>query len=333
MYFVITILIILSLLFVARGRRFSLFIKERTYLLKAFLPYMIFVHHSHFFDGDFYYVGAFVVAIFFFMSGYGLETKRIVGGAEIINNRYLVNALKKLIAPLIFPIIVFLLLRLYSVPFSVVLDEDIRKYQFILPYTWFVVTLIILYFLFYSCVAIAGKNNNKDTIYYILIITTVLCFSILGKAVGVPSWARNTTTAFLAGIFYKRNEIKITISLNRYPKLMAGIISALLIVITIYIKGDMIAHENGPLARPFLAFVWSLFIIPLYSIIPEIKNGVIRYLSSISYELYICQSIAFILLGDKHQYQPYLYLLSSFVLCTIVASMFHYLTQLVLVKK
>ena len=66
---------------------------------------------------------------------------------------------------------------------------------------------------------------------------------------------------------------------------MVGIISTLLIVITIYIKGDIVAPEKGPLARPFLAFVWSLFIIPIYSIIPEIKNGVIRYLSSISYEL------------------------------------------------
>lgn len=174
MYFIAFISVILSLLFVARGNGPLLFTKDRTYLLKAILPYMIFVHHSHFFDGDFYYVGAFVVALFFFMSGYGLEAKRITGGAQFLNNSFLVNALRKLITPLIFPVIVFLLLKLYCNPFSAVFDGYIRKYQLILPYTWFVVTLIFLYVLFFCSVKITSKFNNKKSFFFVLIVIAVL---------------------------------------------------------------------------------------------------------------------------------------------------------------
>jgi hypothetical protein len=83
MYFITIILVIASLYLVIRGNRFSLFTKERTYLLKALLPYIIFIYHSHLFDWDFKITGPFVVSIFYFMSGYGLETKRILGGGKI----------------------------------------------------------------------------------------------------------------------------------------------------------------------------------------------------------------------------------------------------------
>ena len=95
MYFISITLIIASFFSVAKGYNFSLFTKERTYLLKALLPYMIFIHHSHLFDDSFHFVGIFVVALFFFISGYGLETKRKNG--FVINNVFLIKALKKLI--------------------------------------------------------------------------------------------------------------------------------------------------------------------------------------------------------------------------------------------
>ena len=130
MYFIIAILILVSLFYVYTGKDFDFFTKEKTYFLKAMLPYMIFVVHSHLLDWDFS-KGFYIVALFFFMSGYGLETKRIVGGARSINNRFFLNVLRKLIIPLVVPIIIFLTLRLFNASFSVILNEDIRKYQLV----------------------------------------------------------------------------------------------------------------------------------------------------------------------------------------------------------
>lgn len=100
-----------------------------------------------------------------------------------------------------------------------------------------------------------------------------------------------------------------------------------------YIKGDIFAHSRNIMDRPFTAFVYPILFMSLYSIIPPIKNKVIMYLSSISYELYVCQSIAFFLLGDKHSYSPMEYLLSSFVMCTVVASVFDFLTKKFFVER
>lgn len=324
MYFVITLLIASSLLFAFNKHSFSCFTKERTYLLKAFLPYLIFIHHSHFFDGDFYYIGAFVVSLFFFISGYGLESKRRQGA---IYYKHLPKALKKLFVPLIIPIVFYLFIRLFREPVETI-AEDILKYQIILPYTWFVVTLIILYIIFYSFAVMASKYESKVFLFLCFVIVAVLCFSLFGKYTGVPSWGRNTTTAFLAGIIYKNIENKMLGILGTSTKFYMIIISIVLILVTIYIKGDILSHfmEGNILKRPVLAFLWPLLFIPLYTIIPVLNNRVIRYLSSISYELYICQSIGYLLLGDKFQYPAWLYLLIVFIGCTIIASLCKSLT-------
>ena len=57
------------------------FPKEKTNLLKAILPFFILFHHA---NGevliDFIPAGKFVVAVFFCISGYGMETKFIQTG-------------------------------------------------------------------------------------------------------------------------------------------------------------------------------------------------------------------------------------------------------------
>lgn len=328
MFFITVILVISSLVFVIRGNRFSLFTKERTYLLKALLPYIIFIYHSHLFDWDFKITGPFVVSIFYFMSGYGLETKRIIGEARSINYSFFINALRKLLSPLFIPIIVFLLLRLYNTSFSVVLDEDVRKYQLILPFTWFVVTLVILYLFFYASVVISNRIKSKRNICLVIITIEVLLFNIIGRFIGVPGYAHVTTTAFIAGFLYKRYENDIMNLYNKGVKMLTVISSIVIILLVVYIQSQVF----GNIDRPLTAFVWPICFMLLYAVIPTFSQQsgfgkVITYLSSISYELYICQSIAFILLGAKSQYHTVVYIILLFILCTIVASVCKYIAS------
>lgn len=324
MYFIITLLIIVSLVAVRDNHKFDFFTKEKTYFLKAMLPYVIIVHHSHLYNWDFRSAGPFVVAIFFFMSGYGLETKHIMGGAKSINNDFLVNALRKLIIPLIVPITIFLTLRLFNVSFSVIFNEDIRKYQLILPNTWFVVTLIILYFLFSCCVIMKYKLKTGNTLYLLSIITVVLGFILVGKKIGIPSFGFTTTTAFIAGILYKNYEASIISRLNRYPVVNLLIFAIMFILLTMFIKGD-ISHKYTFIEKLWTPFVWASLFMLLYDVIPAIKHRswsrtTIDYLSSISYELYVCQAIAFLVLGDRTSYNSVIYLVLLFILCTLIAS-------------
>lgn len=326
MYFITTILVISSLLFVARGNSFYSFTKERTYLLKALLPYIIFTYHTYLFDWFFRLAGPFVVSIFFFMSGYGLETKRTNGGG--ISDKFLVKSLRKLLTPLIIPIIIFLFIRLYDVSFCVVLDEDIRKFQLVLPYTWFVVTLIILYIFFYASVVISNKIKYRRNLCFACIVIEILLFNFFGRYVGVPGYAHVTTTAFIAGILYQNYENDIMKIYNRRVKELTIISTIVMILLAVYIQAQVL----GNIDRPLTAFVWPICFMLLYAVIPTCRQSsrfgkVITYLSSISYELYICQSIAFLILGEKSQYHPMLYVVFLLILCTLVASICKTLTE------
>lgn len=330
MYLIVALLSIPAFAFVVfRHQGFTLFSKSKTLLLKAVLPYLIFVHHTHVYDADFYYVGAFVVSLFFFISGYGLESKRMAGLARIGD---LPKAVKKLMVPLIVPVVIYLAIRLLNDPFEVVV-RDIAKYQVVLPYTWFVVTLIILYILFYGCLVLRKKYCSKDLYFYLFIISAVLLFSIFGKFAGVPSWARNTTTAFLAGLFYKHYEPWLMKRVASHVYASLFVIVSLLLVVTIYIKGDIFEYEQTILTRPLLAFLWSAVFVALYAFWPTVDNPAVRYVSSMSYELYICQSIGFLLLGDKSQFAPSVYLFLCFVVCTVVAVVCKSLTGFIFQRK
>ena len=324
MYFIITTLIIASFFSVAKGYNFSLFIKDRTYLLKAFLPYMIFIHHSHLFDESFHFVGIFVVALFFFISGYGLETKRKSG--IVINKVFLIKALKKLIIPLIIPIIIYVCCRLYNDSFDIIYKDNIKKYQIILPYTWYVVTLIILYLFFYISV---GLSKGKNILYFFIIIAEILSFNLIGRFLGIPGIAHITTTAFIAGVVYKNIEINIVSRFNHNVILYTLVSSVILVIVTMWIQGNPLNNKDIPLT----AFVWPILFMTLYAVIPTYNEhspwmGGAKFLSSISYELYICQSIPFLLLGAKNQYHPIIYLFYLFILCTVVAFVCKYLTNI-----
>ncbi len=330
MYFFTTLLIVVSLYYVLlRNRKFGIFTSEKTILLKAFLPFMIFIHHTYLFNNDFKLAGAFVCSVFFFKSGYGLETKR---KRNAINITELATSVKKLLVPFVIPVVLFLTIRFFREPFSVVVEENILQYQIILPYTWFVLTLIILYSLYYMIASIS--LNRSNVIFYSLIVAAVFAFNILGFIWGVPAWGRYTTTGFLAGILYINIENGLIEKLNAYAKVSAVICSVLLFSVTAFVRENPIEWgEVQFLKMPLLAFTWAFLVMTLYSVIPPFENRIVKYLSSISFELYICQSIGFLLIGDKHQYHPVIFVLLVLVVCPIVASLCKLMTDAIFHRK
>lgn len=154
---IFTLLLYALLLFAPRKEVFT-FDLSNTALLKAILPFFIIVGHaahavkSSVFDGW----GVYVVALFFFVSGYGLEYKRSVDSKDSMH--LLVNRIVKLLFPLVVPIIIYVGIRWASegIGFSFIY-QSIRSYEIILPYSWFIISLVQMYILYYV---------NIDWIYF-----------------------------------------------------------------------------------------------------------------------------------------------------------------------
>ena len=104
---IFSLLLYALLLFAPRKEAFT-FDLSNTALLKAILPFFIILGHaahavkSSLFDG----LGVYVVALFFFVSGYGLEYKRSVDSKDSMH--LLVNRIVKLLFPLVVPIIIYM---------------------------------------------------------------------------------------------------------------------------------------------------------------------------------------------------------------------------------
>lgn len=132
----------------------------------------------------------------------------------------------------------------------------------------------------------------------------------------------------LSQVFYINYENDIMDIYNRRVKVLTIIFSIVMILLAVYIQARFLGNND----RPLTAFLWPICFMLLYAVIPVYKQSssfgrVVFFLSSISYELYVCQAIAFLLLGEKSQYHPVIYLFCLFILCTIVAYACKYLTN------
>lgn len=132
--------------------------KERSYHIRGFLSILIILFHCRvFFDESGIWnlfisqIGAIICSVFFILSGYGLFLQR-----ESIQKMTFKNYYYKRIANILCDYIVLIfgyqVLELYSGTFSlsnILLNLSVGEVGVLLPYSWFIVMILILYGLVY----------------------------------------------------------------------------------------------------------------------------------------------------------------------------------------
>ena len=207
------LLIIILMLFVCSfhlHQRFAL-TKQRSDVLKALFPFAIIIghvyfHYPNFFFQDFRWAGPYVVGLFFFMSGYGLEYKHEHSALGLMAFK---KRIKNLLIPVIPPLVIYLVVRwALGLPIGSYIVADLRSYDLILPTTWFVISLLFLYVFYF-----AGRSlrlGNKVFDCWIFVLTSLLTVVLIKAGISGTSFESNY--AFLCGIIFKQYEVKI---LNR----------------------------------------------------------------------------------------------------------------------
>ena len=156
--FTILIVLILAVLFSLKSQKHSIqwdkyyLVKSRCDILKAILPFAIVLAHLSFYTHNpiiqnFRYSGPYVVGLFFFISGYGLEYKYHNNGLDF---SMFPHRVKKLLTPLIFPIVLYLVL-LYCFQYDVLttIHANFTTFSFLCYYP--PVSLILtIYLTFHS---------------------------------------------------------------------------------------------------------------------------------------------------------------------------------------
>lgn len=178
--------------------------------LKGLLALLIIFHHvsqkittgENF--SNFEYMGRYIVALFFFLSGYGLYF-------QYSNNvNYMENFLRKRLVRIFIPFYVFIVIYvIYRATLGEVVNVDFflsfwKDHSNIVYNGWFVNSIIVLYVIFYVSFK---KKNSKTSFYMLTILTLVYIFWKAYQNHG--DWEYVSIMAFLLGVFWMKNRISI----------------------------------------------------------------------------------------------------------------------------
>lgn len=289
---------------------------QRSKLLKAILPYGIIIGHISAYNASVFnvaIVGSFIVGVFFFISAYGLECKR---QAKTIKIGGLWSRIFKLLLPLVVPIILYIdLLILRKCNAELIVTENLRNYQLILPFTWFIIVLAIFYTFFYI---ISSIKKITNTWFFIILLISVCVFSVANFILFRDSAYTNfSSLCFPAGVFYCQHEIKIKNFLSKKLNYIICLVVLLGTGLTVHI------HYLLPLT----ILIWSIIIIVLTTLFNVTNSSVLNFFSGISYEVYVCQGIAFLFIPQHFdKYNSVLHIALTIILTIVLAILCHFAT-------
>lgn len=251
------------------------------------------------------------VAVFFFMSGYGLMLSFSKGGGRYLQN-FIAKASIKLLLPLLFTTC------LYQGALFILGDFNIEKIlidlasgiEMPLIHSWYVYALFLFYLLFF----IVFKYNNCTKIWSGLILTLLmLIYYVVTRY--VLEWPFHwwiTCMAFPMGFFYSRCEEKIKTFLKDYFWVtLPVIISLLLIKLSSGMYTPVFAELPYVLLGPIVAII--LYRIPL-----PVDNKMLNFLGTLSFEIYLTHGAFEELLRGSFD-SPYIYIFAV-ITATIVTS-------------
>ena len=309
-FFILVLLFVYSLY----GGGDYAFSKGKMQIIRAVIPTVIVLHHcALYFDVEalfpFKCAGNYLVSVFFFISGYGVESA--------INNKasYLTSFWKKrglsimipYIISLVLYFVVYILIHGGQFNFKNDIVDNFKNGGTFLPYSWFVYVIIICYFVFYVC-----HRYFFSCKVSMLFETAILLFVALSMwLLDMGHWWYNKILVFaLGGWFYLWEPFLRNIFRGHRASFYISIICLVIIsfILSIGNKGYLL---------PVSLLFFSAAVYFCISLIPWTanRNKIIIFLSSISYEIYLVQGIVLYLLRG-----PVLYIANDmiFILLSII---------------
>lgn len=294
------------------------FTLDKVLPLKALMALLIVADHLTFHVEDgwiqpFRELGAPIVSVFFFMSGYGLAQSYAAKGKD-----YLATFFSKRIWKVVLPAILSLLF-FYLLTWNPARDflgewRDCILYGSpVLPYSWFVAVIVFLYVIFFLTYKyVPGR--------YRLAVLTILtaALSIIFVLVGYDRcwWVCNL--AFPAGAIYRNVEGQIR--------------GHVLLSLIVCLVGTMAFLLPGiPYLYPLCYVFIPTMAVLLATVIPieKISIAPIAFIGGIAYEVYLCQGISMQVLSRLIS-NEILFILAVYAMTILLAWIVHILADAIL---
>lgn len=323
-FFVIVLLLFSFSLFL--DRKEMIFSKQKTLLLKALLPVLLIFTHANIYVENpyikqFQALGAPIVSLFLFISGYGLYTSYIEKG-KVYFSSFFHKRMWKIAKPFLIVNILYVCIKL------VIIDPSYHEQlnYFLnglcmgrLPVftTWYVVVLLIFYLAFYL---IFNNKILKNSMKVWVLLFCVVIFNIILYGIHLDRcwWVSNL--GFPLGVIYKHYLKIISYYFYRcYRFIIYFPLSILSICFILWLDVPILFSIA-------YIFICLLVVIPMSYIKDTnlMNNKTILFFSNISYELYLVHIVVLEVLHHTCivNYSISLYLLLSVLISVLIAFIF-----------
>lgn len=299
------------------------FSKQATVPLRGLLAIGIVLHHlslrlvetspdCHWIWLQFSFWGAPIVAVFFFLSGYGLMVSLITKGHEYLDG-FLKKRLLKIVLPLVLCSIVF---EATSITLWGGQIADFRKDWPFLPNCWFCVTIIIYYFAFYIT-ALLFKSSPIKVAYSMWLFSFVYVF--LFKVMDFCNWWYQMVLSINIGMTLAYYETAIRNVLYKYKRIIV-LLLFLLTFLSVY-WASCSKTDNFPVGMMVLSLVVGLLIYSSLCLRPIKSNRLLTFFGRYSFEIYLIHgAVISVLFGMSYTYIPHWW--HVFTILTFLATFF-----------
>ena len=277
---------------------------------KGFFALIVILHHISqrvsigILPPDFTRVGYLAVAIFLFLSGYGLQ-KQNLSKANYANG-FLLKRIPAILIP--YMIMSLIYWTIYAIlgdvrSFSVIWHNFIINGDPIVWFSWYVVCILYFYIAFYILIKIFKKN--KAGIIFGELAFCVLYIFICSR-LGFGIWWYQTSFVFVLGIVFSSYEESILNFLKKFHPIIL-LFSLTFFVVLAKHKWDIYwltpSLKTELLLIAVLAF---LFIVSFLALALKFNtnNKILDFLGKISFEIYTAQgALMLILRNDRFNVQ------------------------------
>ena len=309
---------------------------KSTKSLKGLLALLIIFHHvsqkittgENF--SNFEYMGRYIVALFFFLSGYGLYF-------QYSNNaKYMENFLKKRLVRIFIPFFVFIVIYVfYRATLGEVVNVDFflsfwRDHSNIVYNGWFVNSIIVLYVIFY----VSFKMKDSKSSFYMLIFLT-LVYIFLKVYQNHGDWEYVSMMAFLLGIFWMKNRISIDKYIEENYFVFLVSFSILMYVFRHYeaiMKNIGITNKYVyyGIVGNLCTMVFVVYFLLLTNKL-DFSNKYLNFLGDISFEIYMIHGLVMHYLGKFFVSSPVNDVIYTIVVLLVSIVFAYYIKKLIIV--
>ena len=273
---------------------FSQFSKDKVTPVRGILAIFIILHHvylcGHYgFLSEFKSWGAISVSMFLFISGYGLTKSYQIKGVA-----YLKGFIKnRLCVAILLPCVVVILLQTLiaivsgeGVTFLGLLKNNGER--------WFIVAILYLYLSFYLTARASRTLKNVIIICMVLAYVLVTINLDLGRCWYISIWG------FVVGNIYAENESLVVKKFNQHKFLYYLTVPTLMgLMAFCYVLGVILPSSvqiSFSMVYAIVPMVFALILQKL-DVTRLSESKVLKFLSGISYELYLTHGVVILLLS------------------------------------